>query len=526
MTKQTILLIENDPSAIEGTLEAFSDSGLNVQIAMDGESGLDAFRELHPDLVIVETMVPKRSGFDVCRAIKAETSGAGTPVIVTAATYRGDQFRTKALTEFGADEYFEKPVDPAALVETCRRLIPDPGSTTASQVTKAAPKKKTHKSLALDHLSEDEIMNQLDNMIDSIVGDETDAEAEPEAEDTPQATQESHELPATPAVTPPPAPAVSKDAEREIDSALHALIPTDAARSVAPPVPETSPTAFEDAVKDLELEAVRDRSESTPSPTPPSPPNRIGLWVGIVVVLAMIAGGGYVFLSPNSTPEPPSREPFQAEPVPLLAAKAEPLSEDKVAEPIVEKPVQQDPAPVDPAPVDVAPVDVAPVKVTPAPRKTPVRKFVRKTPVAVETPKYLAEPIANPSVSNAQLQDLTAEALDAELEAIELTPEAPRTIRGALVEMGLVDVKPTLVHRVSPTYPPLARRMRQEGVVTLTVLVKEDGTVGDILNPAGTKGSMLDKAAIDAVRGWKYEPATKNGVEVQTWLQVRIKFAL
>lgn len=479
MSKQTVLLIENDPSSIEGTRQALAASGLNVQIAMDGESGLEAFKQILPDLVIVESMVPKRNGFEVCRAIKSCPQGAKTPVIVTAATYRGDTYRNKALTEFGATEYFEKPLDPSKLVEACLRLMPTAGTPAASAVKTA--RKKPPKSLALDDLSEDEIMDQLDCMIDALV--ET-------SDDTPE-----------------PEPSPETLAEKEIDSALQVLIPSNTV-----PFEQTSPTAFEDAVNSLEQAAVR---EQPPQPTPRSP----APWIGLAIIVFLTAAAVGYKLLPGDEPDLPAP---MLQPEPAVVTVADPIIAEPEPEP--ESIPTETIAKALPV-VELTTPAAPPLKEDPVVSK-PVRRAIARKLITVQTPRHFVQPIVDPNRSVQAVPDLTREALDTELEAIASTPEPPRTVRGALVPSADLDQAPELIERVAPAYPALARRMRQEGVVTLSVLIKSDGSVGEILNPAGRKSSILDRAAIDAVREWKYRPATKDGVEVQTWISVRITFAL
>lgn len=128
MRHYTILLIDYEPRSIERTRRPLTDAGFVVHIATDGVSGLAAFLEKEPDLVILEAMLPKKHGFEVCQEIKRTTHGKRTPVFVQTAVYKGRKYRSQAMHIYGADEYLEKPYTEEFLVETVRtRLGIPPG---------------------------------------------------------------------------------------------------------------------------------------------------------------------------------------------------------------------------------------------------------------------------------------------------------------------------------------------------------------------------------------------------------------
>jgi protein TonB len=99
-------------------------------------------------------------------------------------------------------------------------------------------------------------------------------------------------------------------------------------------------------------------------------------------------------------------------------------------------------------------------------------------------------------------------------------PPAPR----APVRVGGVIKQPTLLHRVEPVYPPLAVAAAIQGTVILEALVDEQGTVQDVkvLRSIG----VLDRAAIDAVRQWRYSPVILNGRPERFILTVVLTFHL
>ena len=106
---------------------------------------------------------------------------------------------------------------------------------------------------------------------------------------------------------------------------------------------------------------------------------------------------------------------------------------------------------------------------------------------------------------------------------------APVLILPARLRVGdLVPVDATVVpaKRIkgdAPSYPEEGRRLRLQGSVTVDILVDETGQVQDphIIESAG---EVLDRAVLESVRHWRYDPARKNGIKVKTRLQVRTTF--
>lgn len=117
------LVIDYEPRGIRQLREPLHDAGFDVHVVQDGLTGRRVFDHLAPDIVIVEAMLPKKNGFELCGELKDTAAGAGTPVVVVSSVYRGRKYRSQAIHHYGADEFLEKPVSPEALVETALRLI-------------------------------------------------------------------------------------------------------------------------------------------------------------------------------------------------------------------------------------------------------------------------------------------------------------------------------------------------------------------------------------------------------------------
>jgi two-component system response regulator MtrA len=114
----TILLVEDDPSIREITKLGLEDAGFSVNTAVDGEEALTRFRHDQPDLVVLDVMLPKRDGFDVCRTIRTESS---VPVVML--TARGDAIDVVVGLESGADDYVTKPFEMPILVARIRAAL-------------------------------------------------------------------------------------------------------------------------------------------------------------------------------------------------------------------------------------------------------------------------------------------------------------------------------------------------------------------------------------------------------------------
>jgi DNA-binding response OmpR family regulator len=118
-----ILIIDYEPRGIKQLNDPLEGAGFQVRIAKDGIAGLEAFATDPPDLVLLEAMLPKRNGFEVCQEIKSTERGRHTPVVIVTSVYKGRKYRSQALYQYGSDEFMEKPVDSEQLVSTVVRLL-------------------------------------------------------------------------------------------------------------------------------------------------------------------------------------------------------------------------------------------------------------------------------------------------------------------------------------------------------------------------------------------------------------------
>ena len=119
MTSELILLVDDEPSIIQLARMYFEREGFRVQEAADGESALDAAAKQHPALIVLDVMLPKLDGFEVCRKLRA--GGDQTPIIML--TARDEDIDKILGLELGADDYLTKPFNPRELTARVKAIL-------------------------------------------------------------------------------------------------------------------------------------------------------------------------------------------------------------------------------------------------------------------------------------------------------------------------------------------------------------------------------------------------------------------
>ena len=120
----TILIVDDEAhlrSLIQQTLEELEDEGVELITASNGEEASAKIEEVRPNLVFLDVMMPKLSGFDVCRTTKHELGM--TDVHIVLLTAKGQEFDRQKGQEVGADLYMTKPFDPDALLAKARAVL-------------------------------------------------------------------------------------------------------------------------------------------------------------------------------------------------------------------------------------------------------------------------------------------------------------------------------------------------------------------------------------------------------------------
>lgn len=114
-----ILVVEDEPAILRGLADNLRFESYEVLTASDGQSGYAALKEHKPDLMILDLMLPKMSGYDVCRRARAE--GIVTPILML--TARGEEADRVRGLDLGADDYVSKPFSLPELLARVRALL-------------------------------------------------------------------------------------------------------------------------------------------------------------------------------------------------------------------------------------------------------------------------------------------------------------------------------------------------------------------------------------------------------------------
>ncbi len=119
--KKTILVVDDEPDIVKVLKFRLTDAGYNVLSAIDGDEGLNKARELVPDLIILDLMLPKIDGYKVCRMLKFDKKYSKIPVIIfTAKMQESDK---KIGLEVGADAYIAKPFQHEEVLSKIKELL-------------------------------------------------------------------------------------------------------------------------------------------------------------------------------------------------------------------------------------------------------------------------------------------------------------------------------------------------------------------------------------------------------------------
>lgn len=120
----SVLVVDDEPNIVLSLEFLLRQVGYDVRVARDGEQALDSIAQAKPGLVLLDVMMPKRDGYDVCQTIRANPDWADVRIIMLTAKGR-DVEREKGLA-LGADEYITKPFSTRDVVEKVRQFLGAP----------------------------------------------------------------------------------------------------------------------------------------------------------------------------------------------------------------------------------------------------------------------------------------------------------------------------------------------------------------------------------------------------------------
>jgi two-component system alkaline phosphatase synthesis response regulator PhoP len=121
MSKGKILVVDDEIYIVHILDFSLGMEGYEVVTALDGEQALEKLKQEKPDLIVLDIMMPKLDGYEVCKAIKSDPETRQIPVILLSA--KGRNVDQKMGFDVGADDYITKPFSPRKLVERINQLL-------------------------------------------------------------------------------------------------------------------------------------------------------------------------------------------------------------------------------------------------------------------------------------------------------------------------------------------------------------------------------------------------------------------
>jgi TonB family protein len=211
--------------------------------------------------------------------------------------------------------------------------------------------------------------------------------------------------------------------------------------------------------------------------------------------------------------------PIDKETIQQLQQQAKQLQEERKRQ--EELAVEKLKAAATPPPPIETPVEDKPAEKTEtiAQNQTPLNPPTQNQPTRNEPPVQKEPEVKQDTTAVAQPQPAVVKT--------DVEPVEPTVKEGDTVEMSPEVVKPEMVTRVQPIYPPVAKTMKVQGTVILSILVNETGSVSEVRVLRAVGGSSgLNEAAIAAAKQWKFKPALMQGKRVKIWITYPVSFKL
>ncbi|MFM2432207.1 MAG: hypothetical protein RLZZ511_3421 [Cyanobacteriota bacterium] len=117
----TVLVVEDSVTQREMITDLLKGSGLTVTVATDGMEALEHIEGDCPDLVVLDIVMPRMNGYEVCRRLKSDPKTQSVPVVMCSS--KGEEFDRYWGMKQGADAYIAKPFQPTELVGTVKQLL-------------------------------------------------------------------------------------------------------------------------------------------------------------------------------------------------------------------------------------------------------------------------------------------------------------------------------------------------------------------------------------------------------------------
>jgi DNA-binding response OmpR family regulator len=121
----SVLVVDDEPNIALSLEYLMTQQGFDVRVARDGEAALEALRERAPDVMLLDVMLPKRDGYEVCQTVRATPEWRGVRIIML--TARGRAVEHEKGLALGADDYITKPFSTREVIERVRQFMPAAG---------------------------------------------------------------------------------------------------------------------------------------------------------------------------------------------------------------------------------------------------------------------------------------------------------------------------------------------------------------------------------------------------------------
>jgi CheY-like chemotaxis protein len=126
MSAKYVLIVDDDPDLVETVSMILESKGYEVGKAYDGIEGEEAVKKRRPDVLVLDVMMPRKNGYQLCKELKANPATRGIPVVLLTAVGEAVPTTTYSHAEgmaVEAEDFIPKPVDAATLVEAVERLL-------------------------------------------------------------------------------------------------------------------------------------------------------------------------------------------------------------------------------------------------------------------------------------------------------------------------------------------------------------------------------------------------------------------
>ncbi|MCA1908495.1 MAG: TonB family protein [Magnetospirillum sp.] len=179
----------------------------------------------------------------------------------------------------------------------------------------------------------------------------------------------------------------------------------------------------------------------------------------------------------------------------------------------VHPPLPQPQAPADPVAM-AAPARTA--------AKSAIKPVVKTVPKTIQRPEPTSVPAPAPDVTPSAASPAASESPSSTISTPSVTNTADTTPRPLPVVLNPDYLSPP----VPPHYPPVARRLQIEGTVVVRALVERPGHPSEVTLWRSSGENLLDRSALEAVRGWRFRPMTQAGDTVAAWVEIPVTFSI